>query len=186
MQSLLIVLVIFAIITVLLYNFLVSRKNQVENIYASVDTQLKKRFDLIPSLVASVQEAMQHERGTLEELTSLRSQALKPDVDPNTMADLDAKISSLLDSLMIAVEDYPELRANENTMHLQRSLNEVEEQLAAARRAYNQAVTDYNNAIEMFPTNILASYMNYQRKRVFRVSAAERKNVDVKGLFDKK
>lgn len=185
MQSLLIGIGIILIIIVMLYNFLVSKKNQVENIFGSVDALLKKRFDLVPSLVATVQEAMKHEKSILEEITALRSQAMKPGVDADTMAAFDSKLSSLLGSIMVAVEDYPELKANENTMQLQRSLNELEEQLSAARRAYNQSVTDYNNAIEMIPTNILARYMNYQRKRVFAISQDERKNVDVKGLFNK-
>ena len=85
---------------------------------------------------------------------------------------------------MVAVENYPDLKANENVMHLQRSLNEVEEQIAASRRAYNQSVTDYNNAIEMIPTNMMASAMNYRRKEVFEISEGERKNVNVKELFD--
>ena len=85
---------------------------------------------------------------------------------------------------MVAVENYPDLKADQNFIHLQSSLNEVEEQISAARRAYNAAVTSYNNAIEMLPTNILASMMNYQRKNVFEISEAERQNVDVKGLFN--
>jgi LemA protein len=185
MQSILIGFGIILVIVALLYNFLVSKKNQVENIFGSVDALLKKRFDLIPSLVATVQEAMKHEKGTLEEITKLRASAMKPNVGANEMASLDAKLSSLLGSIMVAVEDYPELKANENTMHLQRSLNEVEEQLSAARRAYNQVVTDYNNAIEMLPTNILAKYMNYQRKAVFSIPQNQRENVQVKELFKK-
>jgi len=185
MQSLLITLVIIALVITLLYNFLISKKNQVENIYASVDTLLKKRFDLIPSLVATVQEAMKHEKSTLEEITALRSQAMKGGVGSNEMAGIDSKLSSLLGSIMVAVEDYPELKANENTLSLQHSLNEIEEQLSASRRAYNQSVTDYNNAIEMFPTNILANYMSYTRKLVFSVNESERKNPNVKELFGK-
>lgn len=185
MSSLLIGAVIIAVIVALLYNFLVSKKNQVENIFSSVDALLKKRFDLIPSLVASVAEAMQHEKGTLEEITRLRSSALQANTSPNEMAKFDAKLSSLLGSIMVAVEDYPELRANENTMHLQRSLNEIEEQLSAARRAYNQAVTDYNNAIEMFPTNFLANMMHYERGQVFTIQAEQRENPNVKELFKK-
>jgi LemA protein len=86
---------------------------------------------------------------------------------------------------MLSVEAYPQIKANENVMQLQRSLNEVEEQLSAARRAYNQAVTDYNNAIEMFPNSILANYMKYERKMIFAVSQNERKNPNVKDLFEK-
>jgi len=186
MNSLLIAVIIIAVVLVLLYNFLISKKNQVENIYASVDTLLKKRFDLIPSLVATVQEAMKHEKSTLEEITALRSRAMKSNVSSDEMVEFDKKLSSLLGSIMIAVEDYPELKANENTLNLQYSLNEIEEQLSASRRAYNQAVTDYNNAIEMFPTNMIANYMSYKRKQVFTINEGERKNPNVKELFGKK
>lgn len=186
MNPFLIALIVIVVVIIFLYNSLISKKNQVENIYASVDTLLKKRFDLIPSLVATVQEAMKHEKSTLQEITSLRSQAMKGGVSSDQMAGLDSKLSSLLGSIMVAVEDYPELKANENTLNLQYSLNEVEEQLSAARRAYNQAVTDYNNAIEMFPTNILAGYMKFSRKEVFVINESEKKNPNVKELFSKK
>jgi len=184
MSTSLIVLVIVILILVLMYNSLVSKKNQVENIFASVDTQLKKRYDLIPNLVASVSKYMDHERSLLEEVTKLRADANKPNISDEKKIELDAKISSALGSIMIAVENYPDLKANENVMHLQRTLNEVEEQISAARRAYNQAVTDYNNVIEMIPTNFMATAMNYSRKQVFEIVENERKNVDVKELFN--
>jgi len=167
-----------------MYNSLVSKKNQVENIFASVDTTLKKRYDLIPNLVASVSKYMEHEKSLLEEVTKLRADANKPNISDAQKIQLDAKVSSALGSIMIAVENYPDLKANENVMHLQHSLTEIEEQISAARRAYNQAVTDYNNAIEMIPTNFMASAMNYTRKEVFVIVESERKNVNVKELFN--
>jgi len=179
-----IILVVVVIILILMYNALVSKKNQVDNIFASVDATLKKRYDLIPNLVASVNEYMQHEKGLLSEVTKLRSDANKPNISDEQKIALDAKVSSVLSSIMVAVEDYPELRANENVMHLQATLNEVEEQLSAARRAFNQAVTDYNNAIEMIPTNFMASAMAYKRKDVFSITEQERKNINVKELFN--
>jgi len=184
MSTSLIIIIVVAIILVLMYNSLVGKKNQVENIFASVDTQLKKRYDLIPNLVSSVSKYMEHEKGILGEITKLRSEANKPNVSDEQKIALDAKMSSALGSIMIAVENYPDLKANENVMHLQRSLNEVEEQISAARRTYNQAVTDYNNAIEMLPTNIMASFMHYKRKEVFEIIEAERKNVNIKELFN--
>ena len=184
MSTSMIVLLVVGIILILMYNSLVSKKNQVENIFASVDTQLKKRYDLIPNLVASVSKYMEHEKSLLTEVTKLRAEANKPNISDEHKIALDAKVTSALGSIMIAVENYPDLKANENVMHLQRSLNEVEEQIAASRRAYNQAVTDYNNAIEMVPTNMMASAMNYRRKEVFEITEGERKNVNVKELFD--
>jgi len=183
-MSLIIVLVI-AVILILMYNSLVGKKNQVANIFASVDTVLKKRYNLIPNLVSSVQEYMKHEKSILEDITKLRSEANKPNVSDEEKIELDKKVSSALRSIMIAVENYPNLKANENVMQLQRSLNEIEEQISAARRAYNQAVTDYNNAIEMFPTNFMANFMHYNHKKVFEIVENERKNVNVKDLFEK-
>ena len=178
-----IITAVVVIVLVLMYNSLVSKKNQVENIFSSVDTILKKRYDLIPNLVASVSKYMDHEKSILQDITELRTQANKSNVSTEEKMALDAKMSSALGSIMIAVENYPDLKANENVIHLQHSLNEVEEQISAARRAYNQAVTDYNNALEQIPSNFIASAMNYKAKEVFKISEAERKNVNVKELF---
>jgi LemA protein len=186
MSTPLIIIIVLAIILILMYNSLVAKKNQVENIFASVDTQLKKRYDLIPNLVASVSKYMEHEKSILEDITKLRSEANKPNISQKEKIDLDAKVSSALGSIMVAVENYPELKANENVMHLQHSLSEVEAQIAAARRAYNQAVTDYNNALEMIPTNFMANAMGYKPKDVFVISETERENVNVKELFAQK
>jgi LemA protein len=86
---------------------------------------------------------------------------------------------------MVAVENYPQLKASENFMHLQRTMNEVEEQISAARRAYNAAVTDYNNAVEMFPTNIMAGMMSYRTKKVFEIPEEQRRDIDTEALFKK-
>ncbi len=184
MSTPLIIFIVLAIVLVLMYNSLVAKKNQVENIFASVDTLLKKRYDLIPNLVTSVSKYMEHEKSLLEDITKLRSEANKTNLSDKEKIDLDKKMSSALGSIMIAVENYPELKANENVLHLQHSLNEVEAQISAARRAYNQAVTDYNNALEQIPTNMMASMMGYTRKDVFVISENERKNVNVKELFN--
>lgn len=184
MSTPLIILIVIALILILMYNSLVAKKNQVTNIFASVDTVLKKRYDLIPNLVASVNKYMEHEKSLLEEVTKLRAEANRPNISDEQKIALDAKVSSALGSIMVAVENYPELKANENVMHLQRTLNEVEEQISAARRAYNQAVTDYNNAIEMIPTNYMASLMSYKQKEVFEIVESQRKNINVKELFN--
>jgi len=172
-------------ILILIYNSLVAKKNQVDNISASVDTVLKKRYNLIPNLVSSVKEYMKHEREVLEKITALRSKALNPSVTSEEKIQIDKEISGALKNILIAVENYPELKASENFMHLQRTLNEIEEQISAARRAYNQAVTDYNNALEMFPTNIMASFMHYKRKPLFSIPDTEKNSPNVKDLFDK-
>lgn len=183
MSTSLIIAIVLALILVLMYNSLVGKKNQVENIFSSVDTVLKKRYDLIPNLVASVGKYMEHEKSLLESVTRLRAEATKPNLSDHEKIALDAKVTSALGSVMVAVENYPELKANETLMHLQHTLHEVEEQISAARRAYNQSVTDYNNAIEMVPTNFMASLMNYKRKEVFAIDDKERQNINVKELF---
>lgn len=185
MEMFLLVVGGIALLLVLMYNSLVAKKNQVDNIFASVDAVLKQRYDLIPNLVASVKEYMTYERETLEKITSLRSQALKSGLDSDEKMALDAKLSEAIGGLMVAVENYPTLKANENFLHLQHTMSELEEQIAAARRAYNQSITDYNNAIEMFPTNFMAGFMGLTRKNVFAIPQGERRNVDVDHLFKK-
>lgn len=183
MSSVLVIIGVAALVLVLMYNSLIAKKNQVENIFAGVDAVLKKRFDLIPNLVASVERYMDHEKSILEKVTELRAQAMKPNLSDSEKIALDARLTAALGSITVAMENYPDLKANENVMHLQRSLSEIEEQISAARRAYNQSVTDYNNAIEMFPTNIMAGWMRLERKTVFEITVDERRNVDVNALF---
>lgn len=185
MLTALIVAVVIGLIIVALYNSLIAKKNQVDNIFAGVDTVLKKRYDLIPNLVAAVERYMEHEKGTLENVTSLRAQAMKPGISDDQKISLNSQLSSALGSITVAMEAYPELQANENVMHLQRSLSEIEEQISAARRAYNQAVTDLNNAIEMFPSNLVAGWMKLQKRLVFEITESERQNVNVHELFNR-
>ena len=182
-----VIIIIAAVAIVLgaitLYNGLISAKNQVENVFGSIDALLKKRYDLIPNLVSAVQNYMQHERGTLTEITELRAKAVSGSLSNDEKVELDNKLTKTLGGIMVAVENYPDLKANQNFIQLQAALNETEEQISAARRAYNAAVTQYNNAVEMFPTSVMASMMSYRRKNVFQIPGEERKNVDVKGLF---
>ncbi|MCK9373815.1 MAG: LemA family protein [Sulfuricurvum sp.] len=185
MTAVIIIIGVLILIAVLMYNSLIGKKNQVENIFAGVDAVLKKRFDLIPNLVASVERYMEHEKSTLEKVTALRAEAMKPGISNDQKIALDAKLTAALGSITVAMEAYPDLKANENVMHLQRSLNEIEEQISAARRAYNQSVTDLNNAIEMFPTNLMAGWMNLSRRAVFEITVAERQNVNVSHLFSR-
>ena len=171
------VLVAIALFLVVLFNSVIGRKNQVEFAFASVDAQLKKRFDLIPNLVSSCEKYMGYEQQLLKDLTATRSKVLQGGRD-ETIA-LDATISSQLRSVFALAENYPDLKAAETFTMLQRSLNEVEEQLAAARRAFNAAVTQYNNAVQMFPTSIAASIMGYRMRAWFEAAPEEREPVKV-------
>jgi LemA protein len=175
------IVIAIGLFLVTMYNGLVAKKNQVENAFASVDVMLKKRSDLIPNLVATVKQYMQFEQQTLVEVTRLRSRAASASGDARI--DLENQISRAIGNIMVAVEAYPELKANQNFVHLQESLNEIEEQISAARRFYNSAVNDYNNAVEMFPTNLMAQSMNYRLKKMFEATEQERRNVDVGNLF---
>ncbi|MBN2543242.1 LemA family protein [bacterium] len=171
------------IIYIVLRNSLINKKNQVENAFAGMDTMLKKRYDLIPNLVAAVKNYMKHEEKVLLEVTELRAKATQGMLTDDQKIDLDNRISKLLSNILVAVEAYPDLKASQNFLQLQAALNEVEEQISASRRAYNAMVTDYNNAVEMFPTSVIANMMKYQRKPLFEIPEAERKNVDVGKLF---
>jgi len=175
---------LFVVFTTM-YNSLINKKNQVENAFGGIDTQLKKRYDLIPNLIESVKTYMKHESETLTQITELRTKAMSGNISDDEKVSLDNAITSKLGGIMVAVENYPDLKASDNFNQLQRSLNEVEEQISASRRAYNATVTSYNNGIEMFPTNLIAGMMNMQRKNVFEIPESERKNVDVGNLFDK-
>ena len=184
MLTTLILLGVAALFIAIVYNGLVGKRNQVENAFAGMDTMLKKRYDLIPNLVASVKQYAKHEATTLEEITALRAKAISGNVSSEESVALNNQITKSLGGIMVAVENYPELKANENFLQLQRSLNETEEQISAARRAFNASVTDYNNAVEMFPSNILAGMMNFKRKTLFEIPETQRENVDVKHLFE--
>ncbi|MHC4742371.1 MAG: LemA family protein [Planctomycetota bacterium] len=168
-----------------IYNSLIGKKNRVRNVFGTIDVMLKKRYDLIPQLVATVKGYMQHERNLLEQITEARAKAASGRLSDDEQVMLDNSVSKMLGKVMVAVENYPDLKANENFMHLQRTMTELEEQISAARRAYNAAIEAYNNAVEMFPTNIIASMMGYQTRHFFEISDKERKNVDTRGAFER-
>jgi len=185
MNNLLWIAIGLAAVFTIMYNSLINKNNQVENAFGGMDAQLKKRYDLIPNLVKSVKTYMKHEAETLTEITKLRTKAMSGNISDDEKVSLDNAITSKLGGIMVAVENYPDLKASDNFNQLQRSLNEVEEQISASRRAYNATITSYNNSVEMFPTNLIAGMMNMQRKNVFEIPETERKNIDVGDLFDK-
>lgn len=152
-------------------NSLIGKKNGVESAFSSVDVQLKKRFDLVPNLVAVCEKHMGYEERVLKDLTATRTKALEGNADGRVS--LDASLSSQLRAVFAVAENYPTLTAAESFTLLQRSLNEVEEQLSAARRSFNAAVTAYNNACEMFPTNIVAKLMGYRTRSWFETAEGE-------------
>ena len=175
---LIVVVVLVLLIPVFMYNSLIGKRNQVDSVFSTIDVMLKKRYDLIPNLVESVKGYMRHERETLERIAQLRTQAINSRTEAEKVA-ADNQIAGPLRQLMVAVEAYPELKANENFLQLQGSLNEVEEQISAARRAFNAAVLQYNNAVQMFPTSIIAGMMRLQTRAFFAAPPEEREAVRV-------
>lgn len=179
----LIVLIALAVTGILIYNTLVRRRNRVEQAYSTIDVQLVQRYDLIPKLVETVRQYMTHERGLLEQIVRLRSAAIDSH-NPAERLRADSALSSALGQLRVAVENYPQLRASENFGQLQRSLNEVEAQIAAARRSYNSAVTDYNNAVQTFPSSLVANMAGFRTEEVYEAEAVKRGDVDMRQLFN--
>ncbi len=176
-------LVFAALAAITIYNSVVGCRNAVGNAESSIDVMLKKRTDLIPNLVASVKQYMQHEAGLLEKITSLRATALNPNASMNERIGAESQLSGALGQLRVAVENYPDLKANQNFLQLQGSLNETEEQISAARRAFNAAILNYNNCLDQFPYNIVASMLGFQRRDFFEIAESERKTPDIKQLF---
>lgn len=175
--------ILILIIGITMYNGLISKKNSVEYAFSSIDVMLKKRHDLIPNLVASVKQYMTHERELLTEITALRTEVMNPNLSDEQRFQAEGKLSSMLGKVQIAVENYPDLKANTSFLQLQAAMNEVEEQISASRRAFNAAINNYNNAVEMFPTNIVAGMMGLRRRASFEIMETERANVNVSQLF---
>lgn len=181
---LLIAIGVFVLIAVLIYNGLVGARNNVENAFGSIDAMLKKRYDLIPNLVETVKVYMKHEKDTLTSITELRTKAISGNISPDEKVQVENQLARAMRNVMVAVERYPELKADSQFTMLQRSWNEAEEQISAARRAYNAAVTDYNNAVEKFPSSIFAAIFGHKRKQVLVIPEVERQNISAKALFN--
>lgn len=179
----LIALIALALVFVSLYNSLVRKRNRVEQAFSGIDVQLVQRYDLIPKLVESVKQYMTHERGLLEDIVRLRNQAAAS-TNPDDRLRADRELSGALGQLRVTLENYPELQASQNFLQLQRSLNEVEEQLAAARRSYNSAVVDYNNAVQTVPTSLIAGTMGFGTRSMYEAEERKRQDVDMRQLFN--
>ena len=175
---------ILLLVFILIYNSLVNKKNAVENSFSTIDAMLKKRYDLIPNLVNTVKAYMKHERETLTEVTELRAKAVSGNLSDSEKMEVDKQITQKVGGIIVAVENYPELKANQNFLQLQGAWTEAEEQISAARRAYNSMVTDYNNAVEMIPTNIVAAMMGYTKKPWFEIPETERRNISAADMFN--
>lgn len=162
-----------------MYNKLQQLKNIVEEGWATIDVQLKKRYDLIPNLVETVKGYAKHESGTLEAVIAARNAAMTASGDGKLAAE--NALSGTLKSLFALQEAYPELKANTNFMDLQQQLKSIESELASARRYYNGTVKELNTKIDVFPTNLVANMMKLKKRAYFELdSAEERKAPQVK------
>lgn len=173
---------IILLIAVALYNSLIRKKNDVENAFSSVDVMLRRRHDLIPALVDAVKGYMDHERELLTEITRLRAEAASEKIAGDERIIAENRIRKILSDILVAVENYPDLKASDNILKLQGSINEAEEQLSASRRAFNAAVTVFNNSVEVFPSSIIASIMKFRRKTLFEIPESEKEKPDISPL----
>lgn len=162
----LLVLVALVLMAVSLYNRLVKLRNNREQAFADIDVQLKQRHDLIPQLVEAVKGYMQHERGVLTEITEARANAMKA-VTINDKIAAETRLSTALDGLKVSVEAYPDLKASQNFLDLQNEISDIENKIAAARRFFNSATKELNVAIEVFPSNLIATLFNFRREPMF-------------------
>ena len=176
MTTLVIILIIVALVAlagVLLYNGLIRRRNQVENAWAQIDVQLKRRLDLIPNLVETVKAYAAHERETLDAVINARNQAIGAgNVDDRIKAE--ASLSGALGRLMVLSEAYPDLKANQNFLALQEELTATEGRVAYARQFYNDSVLTYNTKLDQFPTMFFARMLNFSRREYFEADEAAR------------
>ena len=173
------VLVVLAVLVLFTYNSLVQLRNKVKEAFSTMDVYLKKRYDLIPSLVEIVKGYAKHETDTLQEVTQMRVNAQKGDLD--TAIDSEIKIGDALKSIFLVVEKYPDLKANTNFLDLQERLSKMEEEIAFSRRYYNGSVREFNDKCQMFPFNLIAGMFGFKALPMYRVdSDKERQVVDVK------
>jgi LemA protein len=153
------------------YNGLIRLRNQLENAWAQIDVQLKRRYDLIPNLVETVKGYAKHERETLQKVIQARNMAMAAK-GVAERAEAENFLSGTLKSLFALSETYPDLKANQNFLRLQEELTSTENKIAFSRQFYNDSALGYNTRIELFPTNLLATMFNFGRREFFEVKEA--------------
>ena len=166
------VIAILSLYVIAVYNGLIARRNQVREAWSTVDTQLKRRYDLIPNLIETVRGAAKHETETLTAVTNARNAAMSA-MGP-TSADVQNKLTQTLKSLFAVSESYPDLKANQNFLELQRELADTENKIQATRQFYNTVVMGLNTQIEQFPSNIIANMFNITPEKMFEIDEVEK------------
>jgi LemA protein len=168
------VIALIAIAAVVSYNRFVSQKNLIRDAWANIDTELRRRYDLIPNLVETVRGYAAHEREVLENVTQARANAAQATGSPAEQAAAEGPFVAALRQLFAVVENYPDLKANQNFLALQNELTNTEDRLQTARRFYNANVRDYNQRVKQVPSNIIASMFNFEEEEFFEVDESLR------------
>lgn len=174
-----VVVVILAFWLISAYNNFVKMKNKIEEAFATMDVYLKKRWDLVPNLVNTVKGYAEHEKSTFDAITKLRSKSYDS-MSANEKVETNQALGGMLGTLIATAEAYPELKANQNFLELQKNLNELENDIADSRKYYNGCVRQMNTAVESFPSNIIAGMFHFEKYRMYEVDdASERQKVVV-------
>jgi LemA protein len=168
-----VVIVVIALGVVLSYNGFVSQRNAVQNAWSNIDTELKRRYDLIPNLVSTVQGYAAHERGVFEEVAQARSVGLQAQ-GPAAASAAEGPFQMALGHLFAVAENYPDLKANQNFLQLQATLADTEDRIQATRQIYNGNVQQFNRRVQSFPSNIIANLFHFQNAEFFQVDPAQR------------
>lgn len=196
MKKGILVILILALLAVLwgmkIYNGLVSQQEAVETAVGNVQTAYQKRADLIPNLVATVKNYAEYEAGTLTAVVEARAKATATTLDASNLTEENMKaflaaqdeMSGALSRLLVTVEQYPDLKANQNYLDLQSQLEACENTIANARREFNETAKAYNTAVRRFPANIVANMFGFDKKPYFEASEAAQQAPDVKDLFE--
>lgn len=174
------VVVFFAVILAVEYNSLVVLRNRVDNQAAQVDVQLKRRAELVPNLIETVKGYAKFEKSTLTDIVQLRSKVMKS-VNTSEACAADAKLGRVCSKVLALGESYPELKANTNFLKLQEELSETENKIVMARQFYNDIVTKYNTAVQVFPKSIVAGIFGFKKKELLETSQPEREPVKLDG-----
>ena len=171
-----VVLVMLILFVIGIYNALIRLRNQVDNAWSQIDVQLKRRHDLIPNLVETAKGYMKHERGTFEAITKARSQAMgAKSVSESGKAE--GALGEALSKFMLIVENYPDLKANQNFLAVQEELTSTENKISFSRQSYNDQVLFFNNKIQMFPSNIIANTFNFGKRDFFELETPAEREV---------
>ncbi len=179
MTALIVAAVVLALLVAFVigvYNTLIRLRNQVDNSWSQIDVQLKRRHDLIPNLVETAKGYMKHERGTFEEITKARSQAMGAK-NVSEASKAEGALGEALSKFMLVVENYPDLKANQNFLSLQEELTSTENKISFARQSYNDQVLFFNNKIQMFPSNIVANMFKFGKRDFFEIEIAAEREV---------